>query len=127
MVLLFGGMDKALSILLILMVVDIASGLLKAIKNADFTSKAFRTGLMQKAGFFLVIILAYQIDVMLGQTGLPVRTATALFYIGVEGTSIIENLGALGVHIPKVISSKLGNLAESVNNTDTNDTNKKDN
>lgn len=109
--LLVGGYDMSIQILLVLMALDIISGVFKALKNDGFSSKAFRTGLMEKGGFFLVIILAYQLDVMLGYAqGMPIRTATCLFYIGVEGSSLIENLGQIGVPIPKIISEKLSNL-----------------
>lgn len=114
---LFGGVDKSIQVLVLLMCVDILSGVFKALKIGGFTSKAFREGLMQKAGFFLVIILAYQIDVMIGQPSAPVRTATCLFYIAVEGSSIIENLGQLGVKIPSIIAKRLACLQEQEGNT----------
>lgn len=110
---LIGGWDRAIQILLILMFFDVVTGAFRGLKTNTFTSKKLRTGLMQKAGFFIVIILAYQIDVMLNQElTMPIRTVTSYFYIAVEGSSLLENLGQLGVPIPKGLAKKLAKLKE---------------
>lgn len=115
---LIGGWDMALQVLTILMCLDIISGLGKAWVGELFESKKFREGLMSKAGFFVVLILAFQIDVMMGNQEPIVRTVTALYYIGVEGTSLIENLGAIGVPIPTFIKNKLKAFKDEAEKTE---------
>lgn len=107
---LIGGWDMPLQILIMLMGCDILSGLFKAWKEMNFSSRQFREGLMSKAGFFLVIILSYQLDLLISQGQPLIRTACILFYIGVEGVSLLENLGAVGVPIPEAIRKHLTSL-----------------
>lgn len=105
-----GDWDTPLRILLILMAVDVLSGCFKGWYLNQFSSREFRKGLMTKAGFFLVLILAYQIDVLMQNTEPVVRTAVATAYIVVEGTSLLENLAQIGVPIPKFLTDRLGAL-----------------
>lgn len=110
----FGGWHITIQILLILMLSDIVSGVIKGMLTSGVTSKELRQGLVTKASFFLVLVLAYQIDLLLGNSTPIVRTAVASFYIVVEAVSIVENLGKIGVPIPKVISNKLTQLKDSM-------------
>ena len=68
---------------------------------------------MHKAGFFLVIILAFQLDVLLENREPFIRNIAVMFYIGVEGTSLLENLSAVGVPIPNFIKKRLSALQEA--------------
>lgn len=110
---LMGGWHLTLQILLILMFVDIITGVLKGWYSCNFTSKQFRQGLVSKAGFIGVLILCYQMDLLMGNAEPVIRTVCATFYIAIEGTSIIENLGAIGVPIPKFIAERLAKLKNS--------------
>lgn len=107
-----GGWDMTLQVLLILMVADIVSGVIKGLYHGEFTSKAFRQGLISKAGFMMVLILCFQVDTLMGNVDPIIRTTCAIFYITIEGSSIIENLGEMGVPIPKVISKRLAKLKD---------------
>ena len=91
---------------------DTISGIFKGWYLCEFSSRAFRKGLMTKAGFFLVLILAFQIDVLMGNSEPVVRTAVTTAYIVVEATSLIENLAQLGVPIPSFLTDKLGALTQ---------------
>ncbi|WLR54826.1 phage holin family protein [Mesobacillus subterraneus] len=102
---LFGAV-KFLDLLVILMVVDIFTGVLKAIKEKRLRSRSALYGYARKVGVFLIIILANVIDVILGLNG-AVAFITVLFYIANEGLSIIENLAQIGVKVPSVIADKL--------------------
>ena len=109
---LIGGWSLALQILLVLMCVDIISGIIKSLKNNSYSSRQFRQGLFVKSGFFAVLILCYQVDLLLSN-GVPViRNICVLFYIAIEGSSIIENLGAMGVPIPTILVKKFQVLKE---------------
>ena len=49
---------------------------------------------------------------LLGGTGEPLRSAMIFFYLSNEGLSIIENMGALGVPIPKRLRKLVEELGE---------------
>lgn len=110
-----GGWDTALKVLLILMAADILTGLLKALKSGVYTSKEFRQGLVSKAGFFIVIILCYQLDLIINNGTPMIRDVAIVFYIAIEGSSILENLGQMGVPIPNVVKNKLAVLKDMNN------------
>lgn len=109
---LIGGWHFTLQILLILMFIDIITGILKSWYKCQFNSRDFRKGLISKAGFFIVLILSFQLDALMRNIEPVIRTITCIFYITIEGTSIVENLGQMGVPIPKIISKRLKNLNE---------------
>ena len=109
---LIGGWDMTLQVLLILMAVDILTGVVKGLYHGEFTSKQFRQGLISKAGFLLVLILCYQVDTLMGNAEPVIRTTCAIFYITIEGSSIIENLGEMGVPIPKALTKRLAKLKD---------------
>lgn len=119
---LIGGWDSTVRVLLILMFVDVISGLFKGFYLSCFSSRQFREGLMNKAGFFLVIILAYQLDVLLGNSESFIRNIAVMFYIGVEGTSLLENLSAVGVPIPNFIKKRLSALKDANDDIETEQT-----
>lgn len=125
---LIGGWGNLLQTLLIFMFIDILTGVIKAWRDGAFTSKQMRQGLVQKAGFFIVIMLANQIDQIaggsvatLGSIEIAVRDAACLFYVAVEGSSIMENLGQMGVQIPNFIASGLARIKD-MSGADTEDT-----
>ena len=107
---LIGGWDFTLQVLLILIAIDIFTGVFKGLYGYSFTSKQFREGLVTKAGYILILILCFQLDTLMGNTDPVIRTVVTIFYISIEGSSIIENLGAVGVPIPEVIRERLAKL-----------------
>lgn len=109
---LIGGWDLTLQVLLILMATDIITGALKGWYLHQFTSKAFRQGLASKAGFIIILILCFQLDTLMGNAQPVIRTTCAIFYITIEGTSIIENLGEMGVPIPNALTKRLAKLKD---------------
>lgn len=107
---LFGGV-KFLDLLAIAMLIDIATGVIRAIKEKRLRSRNALFGYARKIGVFGIIILANIIDIILSLNG-TVAFATVLFYIANEGLSIIENLTQIGVKIPSVITEKLHVIQE---------------
>lgn len=114
-----GGWHLTLQILFILMAVDVVTGVFKGLYLCDFNSKAFRQGLVTKGGFILVLILCFQMDLLMGNTEPVIRTICATFYIAIEGSSIVENLGMCGVRIPSFIGNRLTKLKEMADRGDT--------
>lgn len=112
----FGGWTPGSRVLVILMAVDYFTGLGCALtghsaktESGHFWSKVAFLGLLKKGVIMLVILVAAQLDqVMGGGEGVTLfRSAAEFFYIASEGLSIVENAGLLGVPVPKGIRQAL--------------------
>lgn len=108
---LLGGWDIAIQTLLLFIVIDYISGLLKAGKQRKLNSKTGFEGFLKKIGMLLLVVVSVGIDWIMGQTGL-VRNVIIYYLVANEGLSIIENLSALDIGIPNIIKVKLEQLKE---------------
>ncbi|MFS0878043.1 holin family protein [Solibacillus isronensis] len=102
---LFGGV-KFLHLLLLLMGLDIITGIFKAFKNGNLWSRKSLFGYSRKILVLIVIIVANIIDQVLSLGG-TLTFATVLFYIANEALSITENMAQLGVLVPQNLAEKL--------------------
>lgn len=102
----FGGLDIALQCLLIAIVIDYISGLIKAYESQTLSSKIGMRGIIKKVGVLAIIALAVVIDRITGNSG-NIRTLVIYYFVANEGLSIIENLGQAGLPIPKSIKNAL--------------------
>ncbi|WP_424475531.1 phage holin family protein [Oceanobacillus kimchii] len=107
---LFGDV-KFLHLLLLLMFLDILTGVFKAAKNRNLWSRKSLFGYARKILILVVIILANVVDQILGLNG-AVTYATVIFYIANEGLSILENIVAVGVNVPEGLKKRLKNINE---------------
>lgn len=112
----YAGDLKLLYFLMILMGVDIATGIGKAIKNKNLWSRKSLFGFSRKIFIFSIVILANIIDQVLGMNG-GLVILTMFFYIANEGLSIIENCSEMGIIVPKEISEKLNVIKETKQDT----------
>lgn len=103
------GEVKFLHFLLLLMLLDVITGIFKAIKNKNLWSRKSLFGYARKILVLVVIILANVIDQILGLQG-AVTYATVLFYIANECLSIIENLAVVDVLVPPWLAEKLKHI-----------------
>jgi toxin secretion/phage lysis holin len=92
-------------------VLDVATGLIKAFKNKNFNSSVMREGFYHKMSFVIYIVLAVMIDcaqhfIDLGYS-LPVTDGCCTYIIFNEIGSIIENAYAIN---PKAIPKKMRGL-----------------
>lgn len=106
---LIGGMDIAITCLLIAIALDYISGLIKAYECKVLSSKIGFRGILKKVGVLLVVMLAVLIDRVTGNTG-AIRTLVVYYFVANEGLSIIENLAEAGVQIPKSLKKALKSL-----------------
>lgn len=97
---LFGAVDKPLMGLLVFCVIDMATGILLAFKDKEFTSKRLRQGIISKFMYFIIIIVANVLDGVFFAESPVLRTFSIWFYIIVEGSSIIENSGNINPKLP---------------------------
>lgn len=107
---LIGGIDNLVISLVILMSVDYVTGLMIGFQNKKLSSQIGFKGLMKKASMIFAIIMAVQLDNMSGNTGGFMRNAMIMYLIGLEGLSLIENFGNLGLKLPTQISSAFTQL-----------------
>ena len=106
---LIGGLDIAITCLLIAIALDYLSGLIKAYECKVLSSKIGFRGILKKVGVLLVVMLAVLIDRVTGNTG-AIRTLVVYYFVANEGLSIIENLAEAGVPIPKSLKKALKSL-----------------
>ena len=98
----------AIAVACLLIVLDYASGLLKACKNHDLNSAAMREGLYHKAAYLLVLALAAIIEHAQNHVDLgfdvPLLVPVAAYIAITEIVSILENLAEVN---PELANSKL--------------------
>ncbi len=105
-VFLLGGIDVALQCLLIAIVLDYISGLIKAFNTKTLSSKIGMKGIVKKIGILLLVMVAVIVDFITGNTG-AIRSVVIYYFVANEGLSIIENLSVAGVPIPKSLKKAL--------------------
>lgn len=103
---LFGEFDIALQCLLVFIVLDYISGLIKAVINRELSSKTGLRGILKKVGFLIIVAVGVLVDRITGGSG-TVRSLVIYYFVANEGLSIIENLGQAGLPIPKSIKNTL--------------------
>jgi len=113
----FGGWDKLLMVLVVMMAVDYVSGVIVAAMGRSqkteyggLSSKVGAYGLAKKGLMMLVVLVAALLDRAMGQ-GAACRDAACWFYIANEGLSLLENLSLAGVPFPEKLREMLGQKA----------------
>lgn len=108
-----GGWSGAMSTLAIFMILDYITGVIvaavfhKSGKTEDgrLSSKAGWKGLCKKFTVLMFVFIAYRIDVLLQAEF--VRDAVIITFSTNELISILENLGLMGIPIPKPIENAI--------------------
>lgn len=103
---LIGGFDVAMVCLLVAIVLDYLSGMIKAYETKTLSSQIGLKGILKKVGVLLVVMLSVLIDRVTGETG-AIRTLVIYYFVANEGLSIVENLAQAGVPIPQSIKKAL--------------------
>ncbi|MBO1264384.1 phage holin family protein [Proteiniclasticum sp. SCR006] len=106
-----GGYDTLIKALLFAMASDVGTGfyLSKVLKQTS-SSKGI-SGIHKKIGILMMIAFATIIDGVLGQTGV-LRNGAVIFYLAMEGLSLVENLTAMGVPAFQPLKEYLVQLKE---------------
>lgn len=103
---LVGGIDVALSCLLVAIVIDYISGIIKAYETKTLSSAIGFRGILKKVGILLIVMLAVLVDRITIDNG-GVRTLVIYYFVANEGLSILENLAQAGLPIPKSLKNAL--------------------
>lgn len=95
-----GGMDGIMYALIAFISIDYVTGVAVAVKRKELSSEVGFWGLVRKVCILMLVGIAHYIDCYVTQNGDVVRTVVAMYYIGNEGVSILENCGNLGLPLP---------------------------
>lgn len=102
----FYEIDAALICLIIAIILDYISGIIKAYNTKELSSSIGIKGILKKVGILCIVALAVLIDRITGSTG-AIRTLVIYYFVANEGLSIIENLAIAGVPIPQSLRKAL--------------------
>ncbi|ATP41340.1 holin [Solibacillus sp. R5-41] len=106
---LFGGVDELVKALGILMAIDFTIAHMVAWLIQDVDSRRAFKRLLKKTAMILMVVAAVQLD-NATDSGDFMRNAMILFLIGMEGLSMIENLGHLGIKVPRFLQNAFTQL-----------------
>lgn len=116
--------DLFFQVYLILMVLDFITGFLKAFKTEGFKSRKIREGVIRVLGEIIAIFVGGVLSILLNIGGIALGIK-ALF-IFKEAISVFENLGVVGVYIPKWILTHLEEFKNQYNPLDKDNNDKDD-
>ena len=103
------GYDTLFKALLIFIVLDYLSGVMRAIYTKKLSSKIGAKGIIKKIGYIVLIVVVEILDILLKDNGY-LRNIIIYMFIANEGISILENWSAMGIKVPDIIKDKFSNL-----------------
>lgn len=106
---LLGGIDIALQCLLIMIILDYISGVASAIYNKKLNSQVGLKGILKKFMYLVIVCVSVILDRIIGNTG-AIRTLVIYFFVANDGISILENIGKMGIPLPKKLIDTLEQL-----------------
>ncbi|WP_415342405.1 holin family protein [Clostridium perfringens] len=109
---LFGVWDIPLIVLVVFMVLDQLTGVIRGYVNKELSSDVGLKGIARKCVILIILIVAVMLDRLLNTGSWMFRTMVAYFYIANEGISILENCASLGAPIPEKLKHALIQLKE---------------
>lgn len=107
-----GGMDGIMYTLIIFVSIDYVTGVGAAAKRRQLSSEVGFWGIVKKVCIIALVGIAHFVDAYVMGAGDVFRTAVALYYIGNEGLSLMENMGNLGVLLPQKLVDVLKQLRD---------------
>ena len=116
-----GGMDGIMYALIAFITIDYITGVAVAVKQKKLSSEVGFWGLVRKVCILLLIGIAHYIDCYVTKNGDVVRTVVAMYYIGNEGVSILENCGNLGLPLPPKLIAVMAQIKETGEKSDKED------
>lgn len=119
---LYGQWTNALTILAVMMSVDYITGIIVAAsgkspktESGGLSSKVGFVGLMRKGFIMLIVLVATQLDLAIGNSAMIFQTAAVFYYIANEGISVLENADLMGVPFPDIIKKRLVEMRDQKN------------
>lgn len=109
---LFGAWDIPIIFLIIVMVLDYVTGVLKAKINKELSSDIGLKGIARKFLILAIVMIAVLLDRLLNTGTWVFRSLACYFYIANEALSILENAITLGLKVPDNLKNALIQLQE---------------
>lgn len=103
---LFGAWDTVIRALVILMIIDYVSGVIKGIYTRTLSSDIGFKGLLKKIAVLIIVALSHVIQELTGNN-IAIREIVIMFYIANEGISILENAAVLLPNMPEPLKEIL--------------------
>ena len=96
------------------MLIDVFTGVLKAVKNKELNSTKAREGIYKKTSFMLFIAFGYLADYAMSYVDMgfnfPAAATICTLVIVTEAISILENLGQINPELVKLVAPFLSAL-----------------
>lgn len=103
------GYDTLFKALLLFIVLDYLSGVMRAIYTKKLSSKIGAKGIIKKIGYVVLVVVVEILDILLKDNGY-LRNIIIYMFIANEGISILENWSAMGIKVPDIIKDKFSNM-----------------
>ncbi|APT16483.1 phage holin family protein [Staphylococcus epidermidis] len=116
MSLIYSGNYVFIDLLLLMIFIDIITGILKAFSEGKLWSHKAISGYIKKIAYLCIVLVANALDIIFKLDGFLVNSSV-IFLIIAEATSIVENAVILGVPIPEQLKKRLI-ISEKLNNED---------
>lgn len=108
----FGGLDGLIIAMLVFIIIDYITGVIRAIIQKNLSSAIGFKGLLKKVVILIVVSVGHLVDFYIIGEGDMIRNACIFFYLSNEGISILENVVAIGVPVPSILKNILEQLNE---------------
>lgn len=105
-----GGFDIHFKTLLLFIIIDYITGILRAIYNKQLNSRIGAKGIIKKVGYILIVTISSLLDNLLNSSG-KIRDLIIYMFIANEGISILENWAKMGIKIPKFLKDKFKEIS----------------
>lgn len=100
-----GGLDLLLKTIILLVILDYITGVIKGIYEKNLSSEIGFKGILKKIMIFIVIATAWTIQKLLGEA-IALREIVIMFFVVNEALSLLENAAVL-IPIPDKLKETL--------------------
>ena len=108
----FGQWDSILWALLVIMVLDCLTGVIKAIYTKTMSSEIGFKGLLKKITVLIIVALSNVLQ-QITSDNVAIREIVIMFYVANEGISVLENVAVIYPQMPKAIKDILLQIRDS--------------
>ena len=108
----FGQWDSILWALLVIMVLDYLTGIIKAVYTKTMSSEIGFKGLLKKITVLIIVALSNVLQQITGDN-VAIREIVIMFYVANEGISVLENVAVIYPQMPKAIKDILLQIRDS--------------
>lgn len=109
---LIGGWDGLIYTLILFIVIDFLTDVLIKINTHNLSLKVLINKSIKIILIFFLVAMGHSLDLHILQSQELLRTGIILFYLSVEGLSILKKLEMFGIPIPKKLKNILDDLKD---------------